>query len=284
MTCDGDGGAYLDNYVHIDTAINWDYWLTCWIYWMTVLARCLLILSGMARIPRYLIVDDNSTLHITWQCHNKEWFLEANSMKQLYYDLLLKYKPKYHVKVHSYSFMSSHPHLTLTCESKELLSGFFRVVNSSFAKMYNKINDRKGQVIIDRFKSPRINTDEDHIRVIFYGDFNQVRAKMVKHPKDWRWSSYRHYAYGEEDPLIDDAPFYTQLGRTADERHLRYRQLVNDILWDECICKQNYSAVYFIGNPIWVQRKTENLREKVKNRKPGTKPQEIDTSNLSPPG
>lgn len=226
---------------------------------------------AMARIPRYFIVADNSTLHITWQAHNKDWFLEEESMKHLYYNLLLKHKYKYRVKIYSYSFMSSHPHLTVFCESKELLSGFFRVVNSSFARTYNKTHNRRGQVIMDRFKSPLIKTDGDHIRVVIYGDFNQVRAQMVKHPKDWRWSSFRHYAYGEKDPLIDDAPFYTQLGNTPEERQRRYRELVNEILWEECVEKQNYSAVYFIGNPIWVQKKIAELRENIRNLRPERK-------------
>ncbi len=218
----------------------------------------------MARVPRYNIVEDNCTVHITWQAHNKDWFLEEESMKQVYYDLLLKYKVKYCIKVYSYSFMSSHPHLTVSCETKENLSAFFRVVNSVFALTYNRAHNRRGQVIMDRFKSPRIKTDEDHVKVIIYGDFNQVRAKMVKHPKDWKWSSYRHYAYGKKDPLIDEAPFYSQLGNTPEERQRRYRALVDEILWEECIQKQNYSAVYFIGDPIWVQKKVAELRSYIK--------------------
>lgn len=201
-------------------------------------------------------------------------------MKQLYYNLLLKHKTRYRIKVYSYSFMSSHPHLTVACESKELLSAFFRIVNSSFAKTYNKLHNRRGQVIMDRFKSPQIKTDEDHVRVVIYGDFNQVRAGMIKHPKDWKWSSFRHYAYGKEDPLIDDAPFYVQLGKSHIERQRRYNELVNNILWKECIQKQNYSAVYFIGNPLWVQQKMSELRDHVRHLRNQGK----ESLAQSPPG
>jgi hypothetical protein len=48
-----------------------------------------------------------------------------------------------------------------------------------------------------------------------YGDLNPVRAGVVKSPKDWKWASYRHHAFGEPDPLIDDAPEYLALGETG---------------------------------------------------------------------
>jgi len=44
----------------------------------------------MAYRPRYTIVCDGCSFHVTWQCHNHEWFLREEWAKQLYYDLLLK--------------------------------------------------------------------------------------------------------------------------------------------------------------------------------------------------
>lgn len=234
----------------------------------------------MARIPRNLIVDNDATLHITWQCHNKSWFLEGEEMKQLYYDLLLRYKAKYEIKVYSYSFMDSHPHLTINCRSWEKLAGYFQIVNSMFAKRYNKIHDRRGQVIMDRYKSPSIETDDDHVAVVVYGDFNQVRAAMVSHPKEWKWSSYRHYAYGKIDPLIDDAPFYINMGKTSIERELEYRRLANDVLKEECLKKQDYSSVYFIGDATWVKERQSEMWEKVRqNRRPSQQ-----VASTGPPG
>jgi hypothetical protein len=61
--------------------------------------------------------------------------------------------------------------------------------------------------------------------VMRYGDLNPVRAGLVVSPKDWRWSSYRHYAFGDPDDLITDAPEYLALGRTPAERREAYRQL-----------------------------------------------------------
>ncbi len=41
----------------------------------------------------------------------------------------------------------------------------------------------------------------------------------------YAWSSYRHYAFGEANRLIDDEPEYLALGHTAAQRCLAYRHL-----------------------------------------------------------
>ena len=111
---------------------------------------------GMAYLPRYEIICDNAHFHVTWQCHNKDWLMQWGWAKRAYYDLLLKYKDKYAIEVYSYNFMDNHPHLTGHLESKEQFSAFFRVVNSQFARIVNKQLNRRGQVVMERFKSPLI--------------------------------------------------------------------------------------------------------------------------------
>lgn len=206
----------------------------------------------MPRVPRYFIISDDAQFHITWQCHNKSWFLRSESSKQLYYNLLLKYKSQYNVKIYSYSFMSSHPHLTGYCSTQKGLSDFMRVVNSIFAQHINRVEKRCGQAIRDRFKSPQIQDDEHLFKVMMYVDLNPVRAKMVRHPGNYKWTSYHYYAHGTPDPLIDPAPIYLMLGATPKERQEAYRRHVQKYLQEEGLIKHNYSCVHAIGNPEWV--------------------------------
>ncbi|MFO1464066.1 MAG: hypothetical protein U1F66_09820 [bacterium] len=75
----------------------------------------------MPTLPRYAILSNGSTFHITWQYLNKSWLMKSDAAKKLYYDLLLKYKDRYRVQIYSYCFMSNHPHLTGLCEDMKLL-------------------------------------------------------------------------------------------------------------------------------------------------------------------
>jgi len=60
-------------------------------------------------------------------------------------------------------------------------------------------------------------------------------ANMVKHPGDYTWSSYRHNAFGETNPVITPHNLYRRLGRAEDERRSRYRALFTTSLAKEDI-------------------------------------------------
>ncbi|GAI38824.1 unnamed protein product, partial [marine sediment metagenome] len=165
------------------------------------------------------------------------------------------------VQFHSYQLMENHPHLTGTMATKDAFSDFFRVVNNLFARKANKRLKRRGQVVMDRFKSPRIQDDTHMLRAMTYGDLNGVRCKRDKKPEDAKWSSYAYYAYGREDPLITPAPSYLTLGETPKERQQAYRGMVRELIRQDRI---NISNTCFIGDPDWVKQQHEILREEMK--------------------
>jgi putative transposase len=215
----------------------------------------------MAYLARCDIIYDGACFHITWQCHNHDWFLEPEWAKRLYYDLLLKYKDRYGISFFSYSFMDNHPHLTGRTNIATGLSALMRTVNSQFAKTVNKRAKRRGQVVMDRFKSPVIQTDQSLLRVMAYVDLNAPRARKVTHPKEYRWCSYRYYAEGIADPLITPSPSYMAMGRSPEERQKAYRKMVEAVLADEGLAKRDYSRARYIGDPDWVQARYRESRD-----------------------
>ena len=215
----------------------------------------------MAYLPRYEIICDDAYFHVTWQCHNKDWLLQWDWAKRAYYNLLLKYKDKYGIEIYSYNFMDNHPHLAGHLRSKELFSAFFRVVSSQFARIINKQLKRRGQVVMDRFKSPMIESDNHMLTVMAYVDLNQHRVGKVRHPGDNDWSSYQYYAYGKEDPLITPSPSYLALGRSQCERQREYRAIVEGVMQYRDML--NISHTYFIGDPEWVLKKYRELCERL---------------------
>ena len=58
-----------------------------------------------------------------------------------------------------------------------------------------------------------------------YVELNPVRARMVEHPRNYRWSSYRAHAEGREDALAQFHDAFRRLGRTVEERRKAYREL-----------------------------------------------------------
>ena len=157
--------------------------------------------------------------------------------------------------------MDNHPHLTGQTLQADGISRLMKTVNSLFAKKINKLEKRYGQVIMDRFKSPVIQTGESLVAVMIYTDLNSFRAGMVKHPKDYRWSSYHYYADGKPDPLITPSPGFLELASTIEGCRKKYKEMVDEIVKEETVQKQDYSSVLYIGDPDWVKDRYERVKE-----------------------
>ena len=240
----------------------------------------------MANYPRSLIVFDGDIFHVTWKCHNDEWLLSSEFSKRLYYELLVKYKDAYGLEFYSYCFMDNHPHLTGRCVTQKQMSDFFRVVNSCFAKKMNQFLKRKGQMVMDRFKSPTMDNQNDLLSVIIYNDLNPSRTVKGIHPKDFKWSSYRHYAYGKKDALLTHPGCYKMLGKTDKERQKKYREMIQEIFQnDERVLKkcpyrkESGKILFFIGDPVKIQVKYENLQKHYQEKKTKLK----DRFRIKPP-
>ena len=80
-----------------------------------------------------------------------------------------------------------------------------------------------GHLWQDRFKGHIIENDEYLLASGLYIDKNPVEAGIVKNPLGYPWSSYRYYAIGENNPLVDP---YESMGKFQEERQKRYRELM----------------------------------------------------------
>jgi putative transposase len=217
----------------------------------------------MARVPRRALVGKNTVNHCTWRSHNGTMVFETDEEKSKIRALLLEHKAKHGILVLSYCIMGTHPHVVcVATQGQAAFSEFWRVVNHRYAVWYNRRHGRRGQVVMERMSSPLIEDEEYLLSAMRYGDLNPVKAGLVSKPKDWRWSSHRHYALGEKDELVDDAPPYLRLGRTAVERRLAYRHLFRvRFIGPFLVRRSDLVSAPFIGTPHWVSERLERLRE-----------------------
>jgi REP-associated tyrosine transposase len=90
----------------------------------------------------------------------------------------------------NYCVMPNHYHATLK-PTRPNLSEAIRRINSVYAQWWNKRHERVGHVFQGRFKDQIVETTEYLLTLSRYVVMNPVRARLVEHPKDWPWSSYR---------------------------------------------------------------------------------------------
>ncbi len=216
----------------------------------------------MPRTPRRLLVDLGSTNHCTGRSNTFSRVLEDDDAKRLFLALLEKYAPRHGILVRSYCLMGTHPHVVVVAtRGQEEFSRFWKVVNQVFARWYNqRQKSRRGQVVTQRMRSPLIQPDSNgrHILTVMrYGDLNPVRAGLVRSPKDYPWSSYRHYAFGEPNRLIDDEPEYHALGHTPEQRRLAYQHLFAASLSAVLrIRRPDIVEAAFYGDIDWTRQRT----------------------------
>jgi putative transposase len=208
----------------------------------------------MGRLARVILVEEGSTNHCTWRSHGHALVFDSDEGRRVFLALLRKYKEKFGVEVHSYCLMGTHPHVMCrVTKGQREFSDFWKLVNWGFARWYNRRTKGRGQVVMERLRSPRIQDGLHQLQVMRYGDLNPVRAGLVRSPGAWRWSSFRHYAYGEPDDLITDSPEYLELGRNWLERRTAYLHLFAARLIDSLGVRRP-DLVYgpFIGDREWV--------------------------------
>ncbi len=161
----------------------------------------------------------------------------------------------------SYMIMDNHLHLSGMVHDLAKFSAYFRIVHSLFAKTINQKMKRCGQVVRDRFKSPQLQDEKSLIHEMIYHDLNEVRAGKSKDPKHNEFSSYAHYAYGKEEPLVNDPDFYLGLGKTPEDRQAAYQAMVLEILVAAPRKRDGrYTQDFYIGDPLWVEQRYEELK------------------------
>jgi len=91
---------------------------------------------------------------------------------------------------HAYCLMTNHYHLVVETPDGNLSRGM-RHFNGVYTQRFNRRHDRVGHVFQGRYHAVLVDKDAYLMELARYVVLNPVRARMVQHPGQWQWSSYR---------------------------------------------------------------------------------------------
>lgn len=100
-----------------------------------------------------------------------------------------------------------------------------KVLGQRYAQYFNRTYQRTGALWDGRYRSCPVQEEQYLMNCQRYIELNPVRAGMVKHPADYRWSSYRVNAHGLQSSLVTPHEVYLSLGSEPVSRRKAYRQL-----------------------------------------------------------
>jgi REP element-mobilizing transposase RayT len=99
----------------------------------------------------------------------------------------------------AFVLMTNHFHLLVQTPEANLSRGM-QWFNTSYAVWFNRRHNRSGHLYGGRFKAFLIEKETYFLEALRYVVLNPVRAGMVEHPEQYRWSSYRATAGLEPAP------------------------------------------------------------------------------------
>ena len=143
----------------------------------------------------------------------------------LYLRHLADLAPRFGCAVHAYVLMTNHVHLLLTPSAADGASLLMKHLGQRYVQHVNRTYRRSGTLWEGRFKSCLAQSDAYVLACYRYIESNPVRAAMVCHPRDYRWSSYRANAEGKTIEWLVAHDEYLRLGSSTASRQASYRAL-----------------------------------------------------------
>jgi REP element-mobilizing transposase RayT len=137
--------------------------------------------------------------HVTARGNDRQAIFEDDADCSRFLIVLASVVARYHVRCHAYCLMGNHYHLLLETPDGNL-SGAMRQLNGVYTQRFNRRHERCGHVLQGRFGAQLVDGHAYLHEVCRYIVLNPVRAGLVSHPRDWRWSSFR--ATAGEGPAL----------------------------------------------------------------------------------
>ena len=218
----------------------------------------------MPRKPRFYL--PGASVHAVQRGHNKSAIFFDDFDYLEYLSCLKQAADACGCAIHAYVLMTNHVHLLLTPEESASTSRLFQGLGRHYVPYINETYGRRGSLWEGRYKATIVQSQAYLLTCQRYIEMNPVRAGMVDHPAQYRWSSYSANALGVSNPILSKHAEYQLLGRSADDRQSAYRGLFDAPLGAEEMALQR-SALQ-TGTPLGNDRFRSQI-EAVSGRKVG---------------
>lgn len=185
----------------------------------------------MPRKPRFDVVD--LPQHVVQRGNNRQRCFFCESDYLTYLEYLRRACYAHGCAVHAYVLMTNHVHLLVTQRRLQGLSKMMQSLGRRYVKHINDAYHRTGTLWEGRYKASLVSSDEYLLTCYRYIELNPVRAGIVTHPREYKWSSYRTNAEGVNGEWLVKHPTYLSLGDDDLSRRGNYRDLFQSELGAE---------------------------------------------------
>ena len=151
----------------------------------------------MARALR--IEYEGALYHILSRGNEQQDIFLNNDDRAVFLKALGEMAERFEVSIFAYVLMGTHYHLLLRT-NKANLSRSMQWLGTTYTRRFNLSHLRRGHLFQGRYKSILVQNNAYLMQLSCYIHRNPLRADLVDRLADYRWSSYRVYAYKRKPP------------------------------------------------------------------------------------
>lgn len=148
---------------------------------------------------------------ITFSCFRRLPLLRSARARDTFLRVLEKARRRFDFVVLGYVVMPEHVHLLVSEPGWGRLSAALQVLKQNSSRELRRRSGRRKAAQGELFAEPlpadhfwqrryydfNVRSAKKRIEKLKYMHRNPVKRGLVEKPEDWRWSSYRSYAFGE---------------------------------------------------------------------------------------
>jgi putative transposase len=170
--------------------------------------------------------------HILMRGINRQTVFEDEEDCIQFLEALQRYKEKSKYEIYAYCLMGNHVHLLLKI-GIEPLEQIMRRLCGSYVYWYNNKYQRIGNLFQDRFKSEPVENDQYFQTVLRYIHQNPVKAGLVKHVEEYKWSSFHEYV--NQASLVTINFLMAMISDDCENRRQKFIEFINDSNDHQCL-------------------------------------------------
>jgi putative transposase len=208
---------------------------------------------------------EGAVYHVTNRGNERRKIVMNDEDRWMFVRLLGEMIDENKIICHAWVLMDNHYHLLLEVPGANL-SLAMKHLNALYTQKFNKKHHRVGHLFQGRFKAIVVEKESYLQELSRYVVLNPVRARMVKHPKEWKWSSYRATAGMEKaQPWLEVDWILGQFGKARKGAQAAYKGFVEDGLgkknspWEELSSKVYLGSDKFLDHVHEVGKQHQHL-------------------------
>jgi putative transposase len=202
--------------------------------------------------------------HVTSRGDRQEAIFDDDQDRSAFLKILGEVISRFRWRCHAYCLMGNHYHLMIETPGANLTKGM-RQLNGVFTQWSNRRHKRSGHLFQGRYKAILVDQDSYFLELARYIVLNPVRAAIVKHPRQWAWSSYGAMIGESPAPAwLATDELLAEFGKQRAITRRKYQEFIADGMGAESIWKDLQGQIY-LGNDNFVEQMQGKLGDRDEN-------------------